>query len=63
MLNFPNNTLFLFIQTETSVLYIHFKLYLILIHGEIISHNPKRKDESFVEFFEIPFVKDWLKDQ
>ncbi|XP_062999599.1 IQ domain-containing protein K [Elgaria multicarinata webbii] len=28
----------------------------------LYNHNPKRKDEPFVEFFEIPFVKDWLKD-
>ncbi|KQL61573.1 hypothetical protein AAES_14374 [Amazona aestiva] len=27
------------------------------------SNNPKRKDDSFAEFFSIPFVKDWLKDQ
>ncbi|KAF7242874.1 IQ domain-containing protein K, partial [Varanus komodoensis] len=29
----------------------------------LYNHNPKRKDEPFVEFFEIPFVKDWLKEQ
>ncbi|KAM3826572.1 IQ domain-containing protein K [Vipera latastei] len=29
----------------------------------LYNHNAKRKDEPFVEFFEIPFVKDWLKDQ
>ncbi|XP_060116483.1 IQ domain-containing protein K [Heteronotia binoei] len=28
----------------------------------LYNHNPKRKDEPFVEFFEIPFVKDWLRD-
>ncbi|XP_054850568.1 IQ domain-containing protein K [Eublepharis macularius] len=28
----------------------------------LYNHNPQRKDEPFVEFFEIPFVKDWLKD-
>ncbi|XP_063170998.1 IQ domain-containing protein K [Candoia aspera] len=28
----------------------------------LYNHNAKRKDEPFVEFFEIPFVKDWLKD-
>ncbi|XP_077172800.1 IQ domain-containing protein K-like [Paroedura picta] len=28
----------------------------------LYNRNPKRKDEPFVEFFEIPFVKDWLKD-
>ncbi|XP_044289607.1 IQ domain-containing protein K [Varanus komodoensis] len=28
----------------------------------LYNHNPKRKDEPFVEFFEIPFVKDWLKE-
>ncbi|XP_061455834.1 IQ domain-containing protein K isoform X2 [Rhineura floridana] len=28
----------------------------------LYNHNPKRKDEAYVEFFEIPFVKDWLKD-
>uniref|UniRef100_A0A663N6P7 IQ motif containing K n=1 Tax=Athene cunicularia TaxID=194338 RepID=A0A663N6P7_ATHCN len=28
----------------------------------VLSKNPKRKDESFTEFFSIPFVKDWLKD-
>ncbi|XP_007440087.1 IQ domain-containing protein K isoform X1 [Python bivittatus] len=27
----------------------------------LYNHNAKRKDEPFVEFFEIPFVKDWLK--
>ncbi|XP_068003469.1 IQ domain-containing protein K [Melanerpes formicivorus] len=28
----------------------------------LYNKNPKRKDESFTEFFSIPFVKDWLKD-
>nr|XP_056722581.1 IQ domain-containing protein K [Euleptes europaea] len=28
----------------------------------LYNRNRKRKDEPFVEFFEIPFVKDWLKD-
>ncbi|XP_065540340.1 IQ domain-containing protein K isoform X2 [Lathamus discolor] len=28
----------------------------------LYNNNPKRKDESFTEFFSIPFVKDWLKD-
>ncbi|XP_039216342.1 IQ domain-containing protein K isoform X1 [Crotalus tigris] len=28
----------------------------------LYNHNAKRKGEPFVEFFEIPFVKDWLKD-
>uniref|UniRef100_A0A8D0DU66 IQ motif containing K n=1 Tax=Salvator merianae TaxID=96440 RepID=A0A8D0DU66_SALMN len=28
----------------------------------LYNHNSKRKDEEFVEFFEIPFVKDWLRD-
>ncbi|XP_026560050.1 IQ domain-containing protein K [Pseudonaja textilis] len=28
----------------------------------LYNHNAKRRDEPFVEFFEIPFVKDWLKD-
>ncbi|XP_042336796.1 IQ domain-containing protein K [Sceloporus undulatus] len=28
----------------------------------LYNHNAKRKDDPFVEFFEIPFVKDWLKD-
>ncbi|NXG92830.1 IQCK protein, partial [Stercorarius parasiticus] len=28
----------------------------------LYNKNPKRKDESFTEFFSIPFVNDWLKD-
>ncbi|XP_034282144.1 IQ domain-containing protein K isoform X2 [Pantherophis guttatus] len=28
----------------------------------LYNHNAKRQEEPFVEFFEIPFVKDWLKD-
>ncbi|XP_040503388.1 IQ domain-containing protein K isoform X6 [Gallus gallus] len=28
----------------------------------LYNHNPRRKDESFTEFFSIPFVHDWLKD-
>uniref|UniRef100_A0A8C6XXE9 IQ motif containing K n=1 Tax=Naja naja TaxID=35670 RepID=A0A8C6XXE9_NAJNA len=28
----------------------------------LYNHNTKRRGEPFVEFFEIPFVKDWLKD-
>uniref|UniRef100_A0A8C4KG30 IQ motif containing K n=1 Tax=Dromaius novaehollandiae TaxID=8790 RepID=A0A8C4KG30_DRONO len=28
----------------------------------LYNQNPKRKDESFTEFFSIPFVSDWLKD-
>nr|XP_060642274.1 IQ domain-containing protein K isoform X1 [Anolis sagrei ordinatus] len=28
----------------------------------LYNHNAKRTDDPFVEFFEIPFVKDWLKD-
>ncbi|XP_067162237.1 IQ domain-containing protein K [Apteryx mantelli] len=28
----------------------------------LYNQNPKRKDESFTEFFSIPFVNDWLKD-
>ncbi|XP_066496456.1 IQ domain-containing protein K [Tiliqua scincoides] len=28
----------------------------------LYNHNPKREEEPFVEFFEIPFVKEWLKD-
>uniref|UniRef100_A0ABM5EZ43 IQ domain-containing protein K isoform X4 n=1 Tax=Pogona vitticeps TaxID=103695 RepID=A0ABM5EZ43_9SAUR len=28
----------------------------------LYNQNSKRKDEPFTEFFEIPFVKDWLKD-
>ncbi|NXN16242.1 IQCK protein, partial [Indicator maculatus] len=28
----------------------------------LYNKNPKRKDESFTEFFSIPFVRDWLKD-
>ncbi|NXS64279.1 IQCK protein, partial [Brachypteracias leptosomus] len=28
----------------------------------LYNNNPKRKDESFTEFFSIPFVSDWLKD-
>ncbi|NXR08281.1 IQCK protein, partial [Semnornis frantzii] len=28
----------------------------------LYNRNPKRKDESFTEFFAIPFVKEWLKD-
>uniref|UniRef100_A0A8C3PSB0 IQ motif containing K n=1 Tax=Calidris pygmaea TaxID=425635 RepID=A0A8C3PSB0_9CHAR len=28
----------------------------------LYNNNPKRKDESFTEFFSIPFVNDWLKD-
>ncbi|NWX07907.1 IQCK protein, partial [Caloenas nicobarica] len=28
----------------------------------LYNKNPKRKDESFTEFFSIPFVSDWLKD-
>ncbi|NXF80887.1 IQCK protein, partial [Sclerurus mexicanus] len=28
----------------------------------LYNKNPKREDESFTEFFSIPFVKDWLKD-
>ncbi|XP_010180450.1 PREDICTED: IQ domain-containing protein K, partial [Mesitornis unicolor] len=28
----------------------------------LYNKNPKRKDESFTEFFCIPFVHDWLKD-
>ncbi|XP_058013888.1 IQ domain-containing protein K isoform X4 [Ahaetulla prasina] len=28
----------------------------------LYNHNAKRQGETFVEFFEIPFVKDWLKD-
>ncbi|NXK56298.1 IQCK protein, partial [Chauna torquata] len=28
----------------------------------LYNHNPKRKDESFTEFFSIHFVNDWLKD-
>ncbi|XP_026541485.1 IQ domain-containing protein K [Notechis scutatus] len=28
----------------------------------LYNHNAKRRDEPFLEFFEIPFVKDWLKD-
>ncbi|KAM9556867.1 IQ domain-containing protein K isoform 3-T3 [Guaruba guarouba] len=28
----------------------------------LYNNNPKRKDDSFTEFFSIPFVKDWLKD-
>nr|XP_038042708.1 IQ domain-containing protein K isoform X1 [Anas platyrhynchos]XP_038042709.1 IQ domain-containing protein K isoform X1 [Anas platyrhynchos]XP_038042710.1 IQ domain-containing protein K isoform X1 [Anas platyrhynchos] len=27
----------------------------------LYNHNPKRKDESFTEFFSIPFVNNWLK--
>ncbi|NWS69771.1 IQCK protein, partial [Crotophaga sulcirostris] len=29
----------------------------------LYNKNPKRKDESITEFFSIPFVNDWLKDQ
>ncbi|XP_050762252.1 IQ domain-containing protein K [Gymnogyps californianus] len=28
----------------------------------LYNKNPKRKDESFTEFFSIPFVNNWLKD-
>ncbi|NXT27911.1 IQCK protein, partial [Syrrhaptes paradoxus] len=28
----------------------------------LYNKNPKRKDESFTEFFSIPFVNEWLKD-
>ncbi|XP_009081023.1 PREDICTED: IQ domain-containing protein K [Acanthisitta chloris] len=28
----------------------------------LYNKNPKRRDESFTEFFSIPFVNDWLKD-
>ncbi|XP_075292339.1 IQ domain-containing protein K isoform X3 [Opisthocomus hoazin] len=28
----------------------------------LYNKNPKRKDESFTEFFSIPFVNDWLKN-
>ncbi|NXU89683.1 IQCK protein, partial [Xiphorhynchus elegans] len=28
----------------------------------LYNKNPKREDESFTEFFSIPFVMDWLKD-
>ncbi|XP_070617270.1 IQ domain-containing protein K isoform X2 [Erythrolamprus reginae] len=28
----------------------------------LYNHNAKREGEPFVEFFEIPFVKEWLKD-
>nr|XP_016854498.1 PREDICTED: IQ domain-containing protein K isoform X2 [Anolis carolinensis] len=28
----------------------------------LYNHNAKRTDDPFVEFFEIPFVKEWLKD-
>ncbi|XP_015732983.1 IQ domain-containing protein K isoform X2 [Coturnix japonica] len=28
----------------------------------LYNNNPRRKDESFTEFFSIPFVQDWLKD-
>ncbi|NXL50896.1 IQCK protein, partial [Podilymbus podiceps] len=28
----------------------------------LYNRNPKRRDESFTEFFSIPFVNDWLKD-
>uniref|UniRef100_K7E7G5 IQ motif containing K n=2 Tax=Ornithorhynchus anatinus TaxID=9258 RepID=K7E7G5_ORNAN len=28
----------------------------------LYNQNPKRTDESFTEFFSIPFVVDWLKD-
>ncbi|XP_006508047.1 IQ domain-containing protein K isoform X3 [Mus musculus] len=29
----------------------------------LYNQNPKRAGESFTEFFSIPFVEDWLKDQ
>ncbi|KAM8934191.1 IQ domain-containing protein K [Pelodytes ibericus] len=28
----------------------------------LYNHNPKRKDQFFIGFFEIPFVQEWLKD-
>ncbi|XP_067859297.1 IQ domain-containing protein K [Heptranchias perlo] len=28
----------------------------------LYNKNPRRSDEEFIAFFEIPFVKDWLKD-